>query len=230
MTHRKHGARLLGLLVVAALGVMAFAASAQAVAPGFLINKKPVGALLATAEGKLESVGTMKVPILKFELNCTAMTTDEGHISSNTHGKAILLYTGCTALDLSALPTITEFDCHVTEPIKAEALLLPTETDSGEPAILAEGIKALVVLHLKGTPLLKEKICVLPLDNTVTGTACFEVTLGSNDTVLPLVIPNATCAAADELKYGGQKATLEGAAELLLNGAHNGKTLGVSLY
>ena len=34
MKHRKHGARLLGLLAVAALGAMAFAASAQAVNPG----------------------------------------------------------------------------------------------------------------------------------------------------------------------------------------------------
>ena len=40
MKHKRNGLRLIGLLAVAALGVMAFAASAQAVTPGFLIEKK----------------------------------------------------------------------------------------------------------------------------------------------------------------------------------------------
>jgi hypothetical protein len=230
MRHRKSGARLLGLVVVAALGVMAFAASAQAVAPGFLINKKPVGSLLALVTGKIEAgtVGTIKVAGLNFELNCTSFTTHEGHISSNTHAKAVLLYTGCSTLSLSAL---TEMDCHVQEPVTAEALLLPAETTAGGPAILAESIKALVTLHLKGTPVLKEKPCIWPLDNTITGTACFEITPATNDTKLPLLIAGAICSGSvDELKYGSQTATLEGKAELLLTGPHHGTPLGVSLY
>jgi hypothetical protein len=229
MEHRKHGGILLGLLVAAALGVMALAASAQALTPAFLINKAPVGNLLATVTGVLEVVGTMKVSPLKFELNCTALKIDEGHILSNTQATAVLLYSGCSTLSLPALPTVTEIDCHVLEPIQTEALLLPTETNAGEPAVLAENIKALVTLHLKGTPLLKEKVCILPLDNTVTGTVCFEITLGSNNTAGPLLIPGATCGGtADELKYGGWMTTLEGPAAVAPTGTDH-LTLGVAL-
>jgi hypothetical protein len=215
--------RLLGLLAVAALGAMAFAASAQA---GFLINKKSVGALLAIAEGKLEGVETMKVAGLNFELNCTTMVADEGHISSGTDAKVILLYTGCSALVLNKLPAIEELDCHVTEPIRSEALVLTTVTSKGEPALLVEGTKSLIVFHLKGTPQLKEKPCVLPLNNVVSGTSCLAITAG-NDTVAPLVTHVQACSG-DEIKYGAQKATLEAAAELFLVGTHTGMTLGVS--
>ena len=40
MSYAKQARRLLGLLAVTVLAVMAFAASAQAVNPGFLIAKK----------------------------------------------------------------------------------------------------------------------------------------------------------------------------------------------
>jgi hypothetical protein len=244
MKGRKRAARLLGLLAVAALGAMAFAASAQAAAPGFLINKKPVGALLAKATGVQEGVGTMRVPTLNFELNCTAFTVDEGAIESNTDAKFILLYTGCTTLSISKLPE--ELHCHVQEPIKVEALLLPAELTNDEQAVLAEKIKALVLLHLKGTSKLQELPCALPLDSTIKGEVCFAIT--NNDTSLPLVLAHPTIVQCkerpslealtevfgggvkDALVYGIQPATLEAAALLSLTGAHNGVPLGVSLY
>jgi hypothetical protein len=251
MNERKHGARLLGLLVVAALGVMAFAASAQAVAPGFLVNGLPAGDLLPKLEGTIEAgtVGTMLVPGLNFELNCTAFTTDEGIINTNTDAKAVLLYTGCSTLSISKLPE--EIDCHVKEPIKAEALLLPTELKKpvlDGPAILAEKIKALVILELKGKALPGEEPitpCILPLDNTVTGDACFQILPGTNDTKLPLLLANANieclevialesltlgAGKKDEVKYGAQVVTLDGSVFLHGLAPHNNSTFGVSLY
>jgi hypothetical protein len=243
MRQRKNGLRLLGLLAVAALAVMAFASSAQA--HQILINKKPVGALLATFDAKLETgtVGTMLVPGLGFQLSCTTMTVTKGAIETGTDAEGEFLFTGCTTLKIK---TAEELPCHVKEPIHAFALFLPTLTISGVSAVLAEKIKALILLHSnKITPEwpLGTLPCILPLDNTVTGELCLEITNG-NDTPTPLVVsddttqgkcdPRVTLEGAeggtvkDVLKYGTQVVTLDGKAELLLTGAHNGLSLGVS--
>jgi hypothetical protein len=242
MKDGRRAPKLLGLLVVAALGVMAFAASAQAVAPGFLINKKPVGALKATGSAQQIGTGSFLVPGLNFKLSCTAYTTDEGVVESNTVAKMVVLNTGCTAL---LIDNSAEIDCHVTEPVQVEALLLPAELTNGEPAVLAEKIKALVTLHLKGNALSPEVIkpCVLPLDNTVKGEVC--VAIKNNDTAKPLTFSDASTVCKerptlesstegagfnDKLLYGAQPATIDGSSHISLTGSHAGLTIGVSLY
>ena len=230
MNHRKQGLRLSGLLLVVALGVMAFAASAQAVTPTFLVGGVSGTTLPATVGATQEGTGTMTVPGLNFELNCTAFTVDEGKIISSSDGKAVLLYTGCTTL---AIPSKAEIACEVhgeggSVPIKAEALLLPTETTGGIAAVLAENIKALIFLTKVGD---LTKPCTLPEDNVVKGTVCFEIS-GGNNTTEPLIKTedaSTKCAAADSLAYGAQPVTLKGAAKLFGIGSHAGKTLGVSL-
>jgi hypothetical protein len=240
MQDRKREARLFGLLIATALGALAFAASAQAVAPGFLINGKPVGTLLAIAEAVQEGTGTLLVSALNFKLSCTTVTVDEGEVTSNTDAKMIVLNTGCTALTIN---TSAEIDCHITEPIKVEALLLPAELTNGEPAVLAEKIKGVIEFHLKGTPLLKEKACVLPLTNNLSGETCSAIK--SNDTVEPLAVSGSSieckertalesltegAGVKDVLKYGAQTAISDGASILSLTGPHKGMTMGVSLY
>ena len=249
MRYRRHGTRLLGLLAVAGLGAMALAsASAQAVTPGFLIGKAAVGALTATVGAAQEGTSSLLVPGLNFKINCTAFTVDEGAINSNSDAKAVLLYTGCTTLSIS---TGAEIACEVVEPVRAESLLLPTEMlkDGAEElpfAILAEKIKALINLTKVGN-LAGE--CILPFDNVVKGDLCLKIKVGTNDTTEPLVLANDTIQTEckpretlegkeilsgtkfkDELLYGAQKVTVDGAATLKLLGAHLGKTLGVSLF
>lgn len=267
MRYRSRRARLSGLLVVAALGAMALAASAQAVTPGFLINKLAVGALTATVEGTQEGTSTLLVPGLNFKISCTAFTTEEGKINSNSDAKFILLYTGCTALSITKSPE--EIACEVV-PIKAEFLVLPAEMieDPGTKetlpfAVLSEAIKALINLTKVGD-LTKE--CILPFDTVVKGEICLKIKVGTNDTAKLLVLTNekiqTECkprsalegvpgteiigkthaeievlekeitpkAFLDELRYGTQTVTVDGAAELKLTGAHSGNTLGVSLY
>ena len=245
MEHRKHGARLLGLLIVAALGVMAFAASAQAVVPGFLIGGKAF-ATLTKVVGAVDGVNTMLVPGLGFELNCTTFKVEKGAIESKTDAEAEIFYTGCTTL-VNNLPTVEEMDCHVTEPIVATALLLPAELKAptlGAPAVLAEKIKALIRLHSKATALTAEpKPCILPLDNIVTGEVCFQI--NNNDTATPLLLTNSSveckerptlealtegAGVKDVVKYGTQVITFDSATKLSLTGAHKGLTFGVSLY
>ncbi len=245
MNYRKHGAKLLGLLAVTALGVTALAASAQAATPGFLISLLP--ALLATFTADNDNeIGTLLVPKLNFEINCTAFTVDEGHIASSTHAKAVLLYTGCSTLELT-LPEKKELPCHVAEPIKAEALILPAELTNGEPALLAEKIKALIRLWEPNAakPLTNE--CTLPNDNTVTGELCLKV--DNNDKVIILLLASeaiqneckerktlealgeevASGGFKDLLKYGGQDVFVDGRANVSLTNAHNGLDLGVCL-
>jgi hypothetical protein len=239
MRQRKNGLRLLGLLAVAALAVMAFASSAQA--HKFLVNKT---FLLATVGGTQEGTGTMLVPGLSFQLSCTTMTVTSGHLASATDGSGELLYTGCTTLKIK---TAEELPCHVKEPIHATALFLPTLTTTGVPAILAEKIKALILLHNPKFTVawpLGTLPCILPVDNTVTGDLCLEITAG-NDTVKPLVVSDDTTqgkcdprvvlegaeggTVKDVLKYGAQEVTLDAKAELFLTGAaHEGLSLGVS--
>jgi hypothetical protein len=238
MKHRKHGARLLGLLAVAALGAMAFAASAQAVNPGFLVGGKP--ALAATFGAEIDP-DSMLVPALNFQLSCTAFTVDEGVINTTTDAKAVFLYSGCTILDST---TKAEIPCEVVEPIKSEALILPAELTDGTPAVLFEKLKELIKLTKAGD---LTKPCILPEDNTVTGEVCFKIKDGTNDTVAPLIEAPATCknrstleglntevappsGFVDLLKYSGQDVDLHGATLLKLTGAHAGLTLGVSLF
>lgn len=256
--HRRNGARLLGLLVVAALGAMALASSAQAVLPVFLIATKPA-ALLATVNAEQEGRGTMLVPGLKFELNCEKFSVDEGAIETSEDAKAILLYTECSTLEYDPLnpAKLGEIKCHVKEPIKAEALLLPAELTKKDPkgillpAILAEKIKALVQLsdsEITAQWPLGSLPCILPEDNTVTGEVCLWVTEATNDKVKPLVETNSGIECKerkvleglndevlsggfkDKLKYGAQEVTLDGKAILELTGVHKGLTLGVSLF
>ena len=101
MDHRKHGARLLGLLAVAALGLMAFAASAKAVAPGFLVGGKPALAATVSIAKDSGSLNTMLEEGLNFQLTCTTFTPDEAKINTTTDAKVILLYSGCTDVKTS---------------------------------------------------------------------------------------------------------------------------------
>ena len=239
MRYRRHGARLFGLLTVAALSVMALAAaSAQAVTPKFLVNAT-VEPLEATFGGEQEGTGTLLVPGLNFKISCTAFTVDEGKINTNTDAKAVFLYTGCTTLSITKSPE--EIACEVVEPVKVEALLLPAELTNGEPAVLAEKIKALI--NLTKPKVLTEE-CILPFDNVVKGEICLKIKAGTNDTVEPLLLSNdstqkeckerATLEGAegagfkDKLLYGSQEVTVDDAKKLKLTGSHVKLTLGVS--
>jgi len=186
MNYGKNGLRLLGLLAVAALSVMALAAaSAQAVTPGYLIGGAAVGALTATVNGEQLGTGTLLVPGLNFKVNCTKFKVGTGSINSNSDASGELLYTGCTTLSITKSPE--EIACEVVEPINATGLILPAELTNGEPAVLAEGIKALIKLTKVGD-LTKE--CILPFDNVVKGDLCLKI--DSNDTIKPLLLASET--------------------------------------
>jgi len=224
MTYRKHG---LGLVVVAALAVMAFASTAQALTPLFYKNGSPVAAL-QTLEGVIEnSPSTLLVKALNFKLNCTGFTVSGGEVETNLKGKATLLYEGCTALNFTTGEELAA--CHVSFSavlpnvlhVQATAVLLPAELLNGNPAILAEDISALI-RFLSGVG------CALPLDSTVTGDLCLAVTenhtkevlVASDTTIQTECRPRETLKGPelasgglkDKLLYGAQESFVDGKA------------------
>jgi len=245
MRKRKQGLSLAGLLVVVALGVMAFASSAQALVPKFFVGGTLAAAgLNAPVEAKQVGRGTLLVPTLNLEINCEKFSVASGVLTGPTDVEGKLLYEECTALEVTA--PLAELPCHVIDEgklhVTAKALLLPAElkgvTEPLPPAILAEKIEA-TVKFLSGTG------CPLPLESKIKGEVCLKIE--GNHTVKPKIVTNATIQAEckerptlealtegagvkDKLLYGTQEAFVDGTAEVFLGGAaHVGKTIGVLL-
>ena len=246
MRYRRGGLGLFGLLAVVALGVMAFASSAQALTPEFLIAKKlPAAGLNATVGGVLEGVASIEIPTLNTEINCTGFSVLEGVASSGTDGKAKLLYEGCSVLVMSTKEEAAGCEIVAADTGSAEkhittsALILPTELTDGTFAALYEKVEATVLTK-------PEQGCVLPTTTKIKGEICGKITSG-NDTVEVLVQSNATIQGEcvertalegttigkgfkDKLLFGAQEAFFKAAWKLFLTGAaHKGLALGVSL-
>jgi hypothetical protein len=238
MSYRKQGLGLVGLLAVIALVVAAFASSAQALTPKFLVGKKAVAAgLNAVVEGKQIGRSTLLVPALNTEFNCEKFRIINGLLESGTTATGELKYEECTVLELKT--PLGEIPCTVKngKTITAKGTILPTETITGEPALLVEAINGLI--GLEGPE------CPLPLDIIIKGELCLKIV--NNDTVKPKVqsseaiqksckerttLEGATEGAGfkDKLLFGVQEGFIDSEAELFLGGAaHTGLTLGVSL-
>ena len=224
MTYRKLG---LGL-VIAAIGMMAFAVSAQAKIK-FLIDQKAVPANLdAGVSGEQVGAGSLLVQALNLRLECKKFSVNKGLLTSGTHAEGELLYEECAPFTLAGEPIST---CHVGNGlhVKAEALLLPAEFLEAyglKPALLAEKVKAPI-------PFEGEE-CTLPESNTVKGELCLEI--DNNDTANPEVLLSDTIQEKckprtaleglldelptstgsnfkDKLLYGAQTANVDGAAK-----------------
>jgi hypothetical protein len=247
MKHRKRQGVLLGLL--AALSLLAFSASAQALTPQFVYENggSEVAVLLATVAAEQLGRGTLSIPGLNAEVNCEKFSVQTGsEILTATDADAVLLYEECTALSITTLVELS--GCEVVTPeheeaggaphhITASALLLPAELTNGEPALLAEGISAKVVFH-------KELGCVLPILTTVKGELCIKI--DNNETVAPKLLTSEAIQGEckerpslealtegagfkDKLLYGTQPAFVTATADVELTGAHAGYKLGVLL-
>jgi hypothetical protein len=237
MSHRQQGLGLLNLLIVIMLGVMAFASSAQALTPKFLVGKKAVSTgLNALIEGQQIGRDTLSVPALGTEFNCEKFTVLTGVLESSTKAAGKLRYEECTVLEATA--SLGEIPCTVRngKTITASGTILPAELTTGEPALLVEAIN--VLIGLEGAS------CPLPLDNIAKGELCLKIV--NNDTVKPKIQASEAIQKSckerttlegaiegagfkDKLLYGTQEAFTTIEAELFLGGVHAGLTLGVSL-
>jgi hypothetical protein len=177
MKHRgKYGA---SLVVAAALGVLVFATSAQAVtelASGFFVNGTQIaGTLNATVSAEQVGRGTLLVPAINVEINCEKFSIVSGVINTVSHAEGKLLYEECTALELGGtLSELTGCELVVNHEgdnrhhVTASAIILPAELKDGTPAVLAEKIEAKVLTKA-------ETGCILPKTTNVTGELCLKV-------------------------------------------------------
>ena len=245
MRYRRGGLGLFGLLAVAALGVMAFASSAQALTPKFLIAKAAVAAgLNATVSGVAEGTATLSIPALNAEINCKKFSVLEGVASSGTDGKGKILHEECSVLvestkeEAIGCEIVTADTGSVQKHITSTALILPTELANGTPAVLSEAIVATVLTK-------PEQGCVLPTTTKIKGEYCSKIAAG-NDTTEVLIqssptiqkecverttLEGSTIGAGfkDKLLFGAQEAFITGTSKMFLTGAHKGLTLGISL-
>jgi hypothetical protein len=221
MKHRKKN--VLGLLLAAALGLMAFAASAQAITElgsGFFIGGAQAGALLATVNGKLipETISTLLIPNLKLEINCKKFTVQKGAIESTTLVEGELTYEECTVLtneknekgetkleEAAGCELVVNHTGDNKHNIVAKGKVLPAELTDGTPAVLVEGT---------ANVLTKEGIgCVLPKTTLIKGELCLKV--GNKIVEEKVVTTNHTAEPIVEASEAIQKScnprlTLEG--------------------
>jgi len=239
MRYGKHG---LCLLVTAAIGMTAFAATAQAVTPQFLIGGKSVGALIANLGGvQIGGTGGLLVPALNLRINCTKFSVQEGVINSGTHANGKLLFEECAAFTIAPEEEIAECQIISSETdsrphITSTGLILPAELENGSPGLLVEKIVSKV--------LFTGEECFLPESNVAKGELCVKI--DDNDTVEPTILMNQTiqgeCSERsaleggsgkgfkDKMLYGSQETFVDRTASLFLTGVHKGMTLGVSLF
>jgi len=243
---KRHGV-LLGLLVVAVFGVLAFATSAQAAIPQFVYKNglgTEISVLLASIVANQLGRGTLSIPALNAEINCEKFSIVSGEINTATDASGELLYEECTALEESA-PLGELTGCLIVvnhtgdnrHHITAKALILPAELTDGSYAVLAEKIEA-TVLTIEGEG------CLLPKTTKIKGELCLKV--DNNESVEPELLASTEIqglckertslealseggGVKDKLLFGAQEAFVTGKADVHLTGEHNGYSLGVLL-
>ena len=220
MRSAKHGIRVLGLAVLALLGVGL--SGAQAALPGestvgtFLANLGVPTGHVFTGEQLGNSYLLVQARNLKIE--CTGLDVNEGVLNNSTDGKVTVSFLGCLANNHKG-EMIENCEFKELKTIKVSALLLP----------ILHGEKRFVLFEpLEGTQLAVVSFkpnqgCVLPLNNPVTGAVVAEVEpeLKLEGEQLTLLFSELIqFLSGDVLKYGSLSNTsyLNGTADIELAG------------
>jgi hypothetical protein len=253
MRNSKHGLKALVLSMMAALGVMAFAATAQAQHSTELhalalhaatLNTNPLsdggsagtfsinlsGVLLAELAAKqISETGELLVAARNLVVRCTGFSLGAGsHLNTTTDAKVNATFTGCVSLSHDTLEPLSGCEFKELGTIKAEALVL-AKLHGGQLYILfepveKEGEDTFSVPSYKGG-----QGCVLPLNNPITGSLVARVDAEEAVKQLVLFDEAIQLLLGDVLKYGSalQTAYVKGHAEVELVGVHKEDTLGV---
>lgn len=235
---RKHGLRALGLSLMAALSLMAFSSSAQAVTGEWTIEG--VGVLQGTESIKGVQDSTAPSQLLKsiagkaeILIHCEEFSTDDGliygakEVAPKPAGTSLatILYKKC----ITKLAGKESIICKPVEPIEAKVRNLLV-LDSAKNYILFEP-------HEAGKPFAEIKFgtgeCSVPT-TPVTGSIVFQCEEPAGTQVdcatlrkIQLISPApAALFEADKLSFGVNPATLTGSAKLELSGGNAGKAWG----
>ena len=225
---RNHGLKVLGLALLSALSMMAFAAvGAQAQLPGeskagtFTVGGK--AALLATVVGEQLGQGFLLVAARDLKIECSSFDINEGKINSSTDAQGKVTFLGCLSFSHAGVH-LKDCQFKTLETITAEALILPI-LHGGLNYVLFEPIPPATIFS---TPSYKSgTACTLPLNNPVTGSVTALVkTLEANPQVL-LFSEAIQLLTGDKLAFGGFPAYLNATADVSASGAHVGQVIGV---
>jgi hypothetical protein len=194
MSRRKMRNSLAGLVAVAALGVMAFASSAQAVGPlDFYVNGVPNPTTLhVELEGsQIGTANALLLPSFNVEIKCGTFSVQEGLLLGPDEITGKLLFEECKVFESGG--TLAELsNCHIIASttdarlhITASGKILPAELspfNGTNYAVLVEG-KSLVLIKQPST-------CVLPEHTVIKGEVCLKI--DTNHTTPLLLLTNQT--------------------------------------
>jgi hypothetical protein len=240
----------MGLSLMAALGLMAFAV-AGAHAANLKISEHVRGeslilgkSLKASSSGATEGGVGILVPNLGMEISCTSFDVLEGVLNptgEKGHGASTLLFLGCKVFPIEKVAPFK---------LTSENALpcLPLDSVSGEDGSIREKALNLVIVHEKKDYLVFESVtgvpfaeiifsagtgCPLPLKTVTTGQYGFEIVTGDTHTGSEVTEPLITAGNKStqellglKLLYGANEAFLDGSAKLVLTGEHKGCTWG----
>jgi len=226
----KHGLRTLGLSIMAALGLMAFAGVAQAAtlsdggkAGTFLVSLGTALVPNTTIGGLGTTTGTLLVAGRNLDILCTHthVLTGSKFISS-TEGLLLLLFLGCETFEHNN--HAVKLPCEIPgKDIHAHAIIKP-KLHEGKLFVLASGAPFTKFTYASGTG------CPLPLAVEISGSVVAEVEEDSASNLVSLseAIQKLfqSGGVGDKLLYGTFESFVNADAKAELTGAHAGLKFG----
>jgi len=242
----KHGIKILGLTLLAAIGMMAVTAAAANAEGSLFINGAEAGTTETSAEGEVTSAsGKFVVPGLKITIECKKGTGNAaggnlGLTKGHLHGLLLILAEECVAVG-SALCKVYPTEADRTNKTNAgkihiHALILFLKFSGATVFTFAQPI-------LPGEPALissffftKGEGCLLTPNNPITGTTGGKTPEGTTEltehSLNDLSTADEEALAAEGMKIGlfdGKEPAelVEGNAKGHLTGTHAGEKFSV---
>jgi hypothetical protein len=223
MNHGKQGLKVLGVSLLAALGLMAFGAGGAQASGSFLIEGlSGLWEATVTGEGEnlLEGGSRVRVLGLNAEVFCHAGTAT-GKITAHGHGHATLNFTNClvSGTNNDATGTLKGAVCTLEENLVAKVLTLVILHNS-KPYLLFTPLDGLTFMEISGEPCLPTA--------AYKGSQVASISNPDGDDVTKLISTKgmASLFPTHTLKYGVNSAHLTVDATVKLAGAHTGLAWG----
>jgi len=232
MTHKRHGIKILGLAVLAALGLMAF--SAAAAQGSFLIlgiTLEQLGLEEETFEGEVDTPFSFLVESKNYEVNCPEVDVTGTLLLTDADAK--FTFRKCAVFSIEPLEEIK--GCHVSLPAGGQLIfflntliltvLHKTKEENGQEQLLTfllaeqlPGSGTLGIVHLK-----TEAGCPLPESLNIKGT--IAMTINQGDAIIDLIRAGGETLQlllGDALRINEKEAFLDGSFIAELTGLFKG--------
>ncbi len=243
MNYRKQGLRALGLSLLAALGLMAFAAAGAQASGEFLIAE-PTNPnwLEETITGKLENALTSSLLILNLnhELICHEATVT-GNINSHGHGHVDFELENCYVQGVSGGVLVGAKCSYFDIIIKTLALVILHEGGTkltldglgGAEHKLGKGTPYILFTPLDGltfaTVVIGESECAMPAESRLKGCFVASIQKPFEDEVVKLISSKGLLELFGcTILYGANQAHLSLDALFSLSGSEIGKKWGAA--